>query len=143
MNCSRGWWGQVGRGWGGGGPSVSDMTAIYFQFHEQAAFASCGACIVSGTLQDGLTGSQPVCHHHPHHDDEDDVPSDLPGEEHAALPAGLPLLSFIPLLPPSPPTSLRAARSRMRLILPVSPLKCRNLAAPRLLTSSQSQQERH
>lgn len=78
------------------------MTAIYFRdFHKHTTFAFLDLLL----LQGGLTGRKPVCHHH-HCYDEDEVPSDLPGEEHAASPAGLPLLSFIPFLPPSPPTSL-------------------------------------
>lgn len=82
------------------------MKKTFISKHETLAFleASCKARIVP-VLQDGLTGNKPVCPPH-HHYDKDEVPSDLPGEEHAALPAGLPLLSFIPLLPPSPTTSL-------------------------------------
>lgn len=66
--------------------------------------ASCKTFTAS-VLQEGLPGNKAVCPRHRRHD-EDEVPSDLPGEKHAALPAGLPLLSFIPLLPPSPTTSL-------------------------------------
>lgn len=54
---------------------------------------------------DGLTGSKPVSPPHPRCDEDEGTP-DPPGEEHAASPAGLPLLSFIPLLPLSPTTSL-------------------------------------
>lgn len=104
INCWHGRWGRVGRGRRGGGPSASDVTAIYFRnFHKHATFTFLDSTLL---LQGGLTGRKPVCHHHHHRYDEDEVPSDLPGEEHAASPAGLPLLSFIPFLPPSPPTSL-------------------------------------
>lgn len=72
---------------------------------KQAKLAFSDSSCRASILLDGLTGNKPVSPRH-HHYDEDQVPSDLPGEEHAALTAGLPLLSFIPLLPPSPTTSL-------------------------------------
>lgn len=49
-----------------------------------------------------------------------------PQQEQEHLPAGLPLLFFIPFLSPSPTTSFWAAQSRMRVTLPMSPLRCRN-----------------
>lgn len=96
------------KGGGEGGASASDIAAIEDNVHQHATLAFSEAshrASVGSALQDGFTGIKPVCPRH-HHSDEDEAPSDPPGEEHAALPAGLPLLSFIPLLPPSPTTSL-------------------------------------
>lgn len=101
---------HVGGGGGGRGEgaSASDVAAIEDNVHNHATLAFSEASrrpSVGSVLQDGFTGIKPVCPRH-HRSDEDEAPSDPPGEEHTALPAGLPLLSFIPLLPPSPTTSL-------------------------------------